>query len=104
MKLVIDIKGVQNKEMLIMKKLKQYKLRGVPKVTIDSNGKLFFTYEDDFLFDKMIVKQANKKNYKHINEFLQKFYNQHANSNRVWMLYKVIESENDWLIFFIIEY
>ena len=104
MKLVIDIKGVQNKEMLIMNKLKENKMRDVPKVTMNSNGKLIFTYEDDFLLGRMIVKQAKKSQYKHINEFLEKFYNQHVNSNRVWMLYKVIETENDWLIFFVIEY
>ena len=103
MEFKIDIKEVHNKERVITKTLKTIGKRCLPKVTIDSNGILTFKYANGFITGKMIVKQANKNKYKHINQFLEKFYRKHINSNKVWMLYKVIECENHWLFFFIKE-
>lgn len=104
MKLKINIKGVQNKEKFISDSLRPIGNRVVEKIILNSNGDLLFKYSKEFISGKTIVKQVKKEKYLQINKFLENFYKQHINSNRVWMLYKVIEFEGYWLIFFITKY
>ena len=104
MELKVNIKGIKNKEKFISDNLKIIENRIIDKVTLYSNGDLLFVYSEKSDNGKTIVKQANKSKYPFIHEFLKDFYKQHAKCKRVWMLYKVIEFEGDWLIFFITEY
>lgn len=100
--LKIDIMGLQNAEREVNRNLKTIKGSLIEKVVLDDDGKLiiYYTFHDTPIEKSYTVKQASKRKYETLDEFIDAFVkfqgNLFSNFNKKW----VIELKKIWLVFF----